>query len=88
MTDEAEPHESEIDAQLRQLKELEAEGEKNYDDLYRSRSDYEATVCYSGAKEAFYDAISLAHKLGLKKDSDRLTRRLDHIKAVFRSQFS
>jgi hypothetical protein len=73
---------------LKHLKELEAEGEKNYDDLYQARSDYDATVCYSGAKEAFYDAISLAHRFGLNEDADRLTKRLDHIKAVFRSQFS
>jgi ABC-type xylose transport system substrate-binding protein len=73
---------------LKQLKELEAEGEKNYDDLYGARSDHDATVCYSGAKEAFYNAISLAHRLGLDEEANRLTRRLDHIKAVFRSQFS
>jgi hypothetical protein len=73
---------------LKQLKELEAEGEKNYDDLYETRSDHDATVCYSGAKEAFYDAISLADRLGLSEESDRLLKRLEHIKAVFRSQFS
>jgi hypothetical protein len=78
----------EREAQLRQLEALKAEGEKNYDDLYGSRSDMAATVCYSGAKEAFYDAISLAHQLGLNDEANALTRRLDHIKAVFRSQFS
>jgi hypothetical protein len=78
----------ERESQLRQLEALKAEGEKNYDDLYETRSDYDATVCYSGAKEAFYDAISLAFKLGLNDEANRLTERLDHIKAVFRSQFS
>ncbi|MFZ1939674.1 MAG: hypothetical protein WBA18_12455 [Terracidiphilus sp.] len=81
-------NDAEREAQLKQLKELEAEGEKNYDDLYETRSDYDATVCYSGAKEAFYDAISLANRLGLTEEADRLYKRLEHIKAVFRSQFS
>jgi hypothetical protein len=73
---------------LKHLKDLEAAGEKDYDDLYGARSDYDATVCYSGAKEAFYDAISIARGLGLEDEVERLTKRLDHIKAVFRSQFS
>jgi hypothetical protein len=78
----------EREALLRQLEQLKAEGEKNYDDLYEARSDHDATVCYSGAKEAFYDAISVAHRLGLNEEAEALTRRLEHIKAVFRSQFS
>jgi hypothetical protein len=78
----------EREAQLRQLEALKAEGEKNYDDLYGTRSDYDATVCYSGAKEAFHDAISLACQLGLEEEAAVLSRRLDHIKAVFRSQFA
>jgi hypothetical protein len=73
---------------LKHLKALEAAGEQDYDDLYRARSDYDATVCYSGAKEAFYDAISVARQLGMEDEAVRLSERLDHIKAVFRSQFS
>jgi hypothetical protein len=76
------------EAKLKQLEALKAEGEKNYDDLYRTRSDYDATVCYSGAKEAYHDAISLACQLGLNDEANRLTERLHHIKAVFRSQFA
>lgn len=76
------------EAQLKQLEALKAEGEKNYDDLYGTRSDYDATVCYSGAKEAYYDAISLARQLGLAEEAEALRRRLEHIKGVFRSQFS
>jgi hypothetical protein len=73
---------------LRRLELCKAEGEKCYDELYEARSDYDATVCYSGAKEAYYDAISLAHRLGMDEEAEALTRRLEHIKAVFRSQFS
>jgi hypothetical protein len=73
---------------LRQLEALKAEGEKNYDDLYETRSDYDATVCYSGAKEAYHDAISLACRLGLEEEARAMTERLRHIKAVFRSQFA
>jgi hypothetical protein len=78
----------ERDAQLRQFEALKAEGEKNYDDLYGTRSDYDATVCYSGAKEAYHDAISLAWQLGLGEEAEALRHRLEHIKAVFRSQFA
>jgi hypothetical protein len=73
---------------LKQLEQLKAEGEKNYDDLYATRSDHDATVCYSGAKEAFHDAIRLASQLGLTEEATALHKRLEHIKAVFRSQFS
>lgn len=73
---------------LKHLKNLEAAAEKDYDDLYEARSDYDATVCYSGAKEAFYSAISIARELRLENEVERLTQRLEHIKAVFRSQFS
>ena len=76
------------EAQLKQLEALKAEGEKNYDDLYGTRSDYDATVCYSGAKEAFHDAIALARQLGLAEEAEALRKRLEHIKGVFRSQFS
>jgi hypothetical protein len=76
------------EALLKRLEALKAEGEKNYDDLYETRSDYDATVCYSGAKEAYHDAISLAWQLGLGDEAETLRKRLEHIKAVFRSQFS
>jgi hypothetical protein len=45
-------------------------------------------VCYSDAKEALYDAIGLARRLGKVDVAARLERRLAHIKAVFRSQFT
>ena len=73
---------------LARLERYKAAGEKDYDDLYEAQSSSERTSCYSGAKENFCDAIGLAERLGLKKEAEALTKRLMHIKAVFRSQFA
>jgi hypothetical protein len=75
-------------AQLAQLERLKALGEKAYDDMYEAHSPSGATACYSDAKECFYDAIGLANSLGLKDEAEALSKRLAHIKAVFRSQFT
>ena len=75
-------------AGLEQLEHLKAMGEKAYDDMYDAHSSSGATACYSDAKECFYDAIGLANRLGLKEESEALSARLAHIKAVFRSQFT
>jgi hypothetical protein len=40
------------------------------------------------AGDAFYDAMSAANELGMEEEAETLSKRLDHIKAVFRSQFS
>lgn len=69
---------------LRQSKAL---GEKYYDQLYECPR-LGTTGLYSSAKEAFYDAISLANELGMKDEAVALEARLAHVKAVFRSQFS
>ena len=68
---------------LRQSKSL---GEKYYDQLYETHLG--ATGLYSSAKESFYDAISIANRMGLKEEAEALERRLQHIKEVFRSQFT
>jgi hypothetical protein len=73
----SEPHE--------RLRALERLGEKHYDAMYDSRSP---TGEYADAKDAFRDAIVLAHELGEIDIAQRLEARLAHIKAVFRSQFS
>lgn len=75
-------------AGLEQLVHLKAMGEKAYDDMYEAHSPSDANVCYSDAKECYYDAIGLAGRLGLKEEVDALSKRLAHIKAVFRSQFT
>lgn len=80
--------ETEREAQLKQLEHLKAMGEKAYDDMYEAHSSSGATACYSDAKECYYDAIGLARRLGPKEEVEALEKRLAHIKAVFRGQFT
>ena len=56
--------------------------------MYDSANSSEAAARYSDAKEALYDAIGLARRLGKIDIAARLEQRLAHIKAVFRSQFT
>lgn len=79
---------AERETQRKQLEHLKVMGEKAYDDMYEAHSPSGATSCYSDAKECYYDAIGLARRLGLDEEVEALTKRLEHIKAVFRSQFS
>jgi hypothetical protein len=62
--------------------------EEAYDRMYEVHTPSDATAAYSDAKEALYDAIGLAQRLGLNDEAERLSNRLAHIKAVFRSQFT
>jgi hypothetical protein len=74
---------------LRQLETCRLAGEQAYDDLYeKAHSSSAATAYYSDAKESFYTAIGLARELGLEQEVEKLEKRLEHIKSVFRSQFS
>jgi hypothetical protein len=70
------------------LQDLEALAEAAYDKMYDAHDPGRAAVCYSDAKEALYDAIGLARRLGKVDVAARLEQRLAHIKAVFRSQFT
>ena len=71
-----------------ELASLRDRGEKAYDDMYKAHSFRDANVSYSDAKEFFYEAIRLAELLGAADEVNSLRNRLEHIKAVFRSQFS
>jgi hypothetical protein len=71
-----------------QLQSLEAQAEAAYSSMYDAHDPSGAAVCYSDAKDALYDAIGLARKLGKVDVAARLEQRLAHIKAVFRSQFT
>jgi hypothetical protein len=71
-------------ADARRLKELEAMAEAEYDEMYESSYP---TGAYSNTKEAFYDAIAFAEKIGLPDEAERLRKRLQHVKDVFRHQF-
>ena len=68
-----------------QVANLERLGEDAYTRMYDTRSP---TGEYSDAKDYFSSAIQLANELGLKDEAARLEKRLEHIKSVFRSQFS
>jgi hypothetical protein len=63
-------------------------GEDAYDQLYEPRTHSNPAGHYSEAKDSFGEAIALARELGLDEQAQSLSRRLDHIKAVYRSQFS
>jgi hypothetical protein len=68
------------------LRWLEAQAEAAYARMYDAGFGG-APACYSDAKEFLYDAIGLAGRLGEPGEAERLSARLAHIKAVFRSQF-
>jgi hypothetical protein len=76
----------ERDYELEVLRKCKSLGEKYYDQMYEA--SHGATGLYSDAKDAFLDAISAANRLGLKEEASALEKRLEHVKAVFRSQFS
>jgi hypothetical protein len=84
--DETPVHRSDEELNRNRLRKLVVLGEKYYDQMYESRRG--ANGCYSNAKDAFYDAIGLANELGMKEEAEALSKRLNHIKAVFRSQFT
>src|SRR5260370_41985863 len=83
---EAEIERSEHELKLDQLRRLKALGEKYYDQMYETHLGL--TGLYASAKDAFYDAISLANELGLKEDSDALSQSLAHINGDFHMPFS
>ena len=72
---------------LGRLRFFEAEAEEAYDRLYRAGPGANLAACYSDAKEALYEAIGLARRLGLARDMKRLEARLAEIKTIFRRQF-
>jgi hypothetical protein len=73
------------DDALRQMAEYEAAAEKVYDEMYHTRYP---VGCYSELKDLFAYAIGAAMRAGRPEDVERLNKRLEHCKAVYRSQFS
>jgi hypothetical protein len=72
-----------------QLSSCERIAEQAYDDMYEKAHSFSAaTGYYSDAKDAFREAIQAARELGLDEEVKRLEERLEHVKKVFRSQFS
>jgi hypothetical protein len=80
--DEAPP-----DGTVNRLRWLEAQAEQAYSAMYEARPGSELAARYSDAKEFLHDAIGRARSLGLDDEAERLSRRLDEIKTVFRQQF-
>jgi hypothetical protein len=77
---------SERELKMDHLRKCKALGEKYYDQMYESR--FGTSGLYADVKDAFHDAIAAAKELGLKEEAEELDKRLDHIRAVYRSQFS
>ena len=73
---------------LDRLNECIRRGEDAYDQLYDPCTHTNPAGHYSDAKDFFGEAIGLARALGLDEQVQTLSDRLQHIKAVFRSQFS
>jgi hypothetical protein len=80
--DEAPP-----DGTVDRLRWLEARAEQAYSGMYEARGGSELAARYSDAKEFLHDAIGLARRLNQPGEAERLSRRLDEIKTVFRRQF-
>ncbi len=68
------------------LRSLEVQADQACAAMYDA--PFDTTGRYSDAQEFLADAIALANELGLAEEATRLSRKLAHIKAVFRSQFS
>jgi hypothetical protein len=80
-------NEEERSARLANMTHCKTMGEKAYDDMYEAHSFRDANDCYRDAKDFFYEAIRLAGELELAEERESLSKRLEHIKAVFRGQF-
>lgn len=72
---------------LERLRFFEAQAEEAYARLYEARPGADFAGCYSDAKEALHEAIALARRLGLPRETRRLEKRLLDIKTVVRRQF-
>lgn len=70
------------------LYEFRLRGERAYSEMYDAHNFTSAAVCYSDAKDFFASAIGAARKCGRLDEAERLLRRLDHIRKVYRSQFT
>lgn len=66
------------------LDEWERHAEQAYSEMYEARRAKEP---YEDACLAFARAVEVARRLGLDQEAERLTRRLDHVRAVYNSQF-
>jgi hypothetical protein len=61
--------------------------EAAYDAMYRAGPPYSAKTHYEDAAANISKAVAAARKAGAQDEAARLTARLDHIRAVYDSQF-
>jgi hypothetical protein len=71
---------------LEQMAEWEARAEAAYDAMYDARGR-DAKDFKDDALQYLFQAIAVAKALGLEADAARLGKRLEHIIAVWNSQF-
>jgi hypothetical protein len=69
---------------IAQMRKFAAAGEQAYSEMYDA---YSPAGFYSDAKDYFRSAMSVASELELADEEKELRARLEHIQAVFRSQF-
>jgi hypothetical protein len=67
-----------------ELDEWERRAEAAYSEMYEAQRAKEP---YEDACFAFARAVEAAQRLGLKEEVARLNRRVEHIRAVYNSQF-
>jgi hypothetical protein len=72
---------------LERLRVFEAEAEEAYGRMYNARTGSDLVARYSDTKEAFHEAIAVARRLRLTRETKRLEKRLAEIKTIYRSQF-
>ena len=72
---------------LERLRVFEAEAEEAYGPMYNARTGSDLVARYSDTKEAFHEAIAVARRLVLTRETKRLEKRLAEIKTIYRSQF-
>ena len=72
---------------LERLRFFEAQAEDAYSRMYEAQAGSDLAARYSDAKESLHEAIALARRLGLPRETKRLSARLQEIKTVFRRQF-
>jgi len=70
----------------KEIAQFEALAEAAYSAMYDARP-HNAKDCFEDASYNFQRAIDIARMRGLADAVERLTRRRDHVAAVFNSQF-
>jgi hypothetical protein len=55
--------------------------------MYNARTGSDLVARYSDTKESFHEAIAVARRLGLTRETKGLEKRLAEIKTIYRSQF-